>query len=80
MTQFLRNRHARIPCSNHMDLQIVADPLKKDHGTEAYQCGVGTFEMMNYFFESVKSMFHLVTISERRRTWQLHTSQETSYN
>jgi hypothetical protein len=62
-----------------MNLQIVAGALKKVHGTEAYQCGVGIFEMMNYIFESVKRMFHLVTISERRRTWQLHTSQETSY-
>jgi len=63
-----------------MNLQIVADPLKKVHGTETQQCGVGIFGMMNYIFESVKRMFHLVTISERRRTWQLHTSQETSYN
>jgi hypothetical protein len=61
-----------------LKLQTVTRKTSEDdpqHWSMALLRGEGV-EMMDYFFESVTGMFHLAVISDRRHTWQLHTSQQ----
>lgn len=54
---------------------LQEEHLRMVYSTGAGKCGEGC-RNDGLHFESVSRVFYLVSISERRQTWQLHTSQE----